>query len=452
MTCIACRKAKKACDGNELNPCPRCQKSGQPCIPVTPKKRKSTKTPKRSTLTPSAPSPTPSSLSFPSSNMFSPQQYMQQLQQSLYQQQFSSLYFQQQQQLQLLQQQQLQFQQIPASTRKRTRSDYDADERHYSDEEEEDEQYRQHQYYYDHYGAQQHQMQMVEVPRLSQIDHLYLVPIRIDLDDDGNRVIDLFNWNILQTDNTVQSFSEWYCKDMKLPVTMIPIVSRSISTQLTKYYALFCNTHFCNLFFDPKNDLNVIIKLDVRLQETVLKDQFEWNILSNVQPEYFAQRMCEDIGLQSEFIPLIANSISEQIFGFIFTKYERYLQLVNRARQQYVKENGDQDNIDESELMIDFEEIIPKLPVPATDSKDNRDIESAAVNEDQKETREDETIEQKIQEGNDHIIRDEDDLFEWQPRIETLDEDELERIAAKEERESRYRRRRDIYSGGRLGV
>jgi hypothetical protein len=125
---------------------------------------------------------------------------------------------------------------------------------------------------------------------------------------------------------------------------------------------------------------------------------------------------------------------------------------VNRARQQYVKENGDQDNIDESELMIDFEEIIPKLPVPATDSKDNRDIESAAVNEDQKETREDETIEQKIQEGNDHIIRDEDDLFEWQPRIETLDEDELERIAAKEERESRYRRRRDIYSGGRLGV
>jgi hypothetical protein len=162
--------------------------------------------------------------------------------------------------------------------------------------------------------------------------------------------------------------------------------------------------------------------------------------------------MCEDIGLQSEFIPLIANSINEQIFGFIFTKYERYLQLVNRARQQYVKENGDQDNIDESELMIDFEEIIPKLPVSATDSKDNRDIESASVNEDQKEAREDETIEQKIQEGNDHIIRDEDDLFEWHPRIETLDEDELERIAAKEERESRYRRRRDIYCGGRLGV
>jgi SWI/SNF-related matrix-associated actin-dependent regulator of chromatin subfamily B protein 1 len=56
------------------------------------------------------------------------------------------------------------------------------------------------------------------------------------------------------------------------------------------------------------------IKLDIRIDDIVLTDQFEWDINnSNNSPEIFAKTLCADLGLGSEFILPIAHSIKEQI-------------------------------------------------------------------------------------------------------------------------------------------
>ena len=57
-----------------------------------------------------------------------------------------------------------------------------------------------------------------------------------------------------------------------------------------------------------------IIKLDIRIGDIVINDQFEWDINNpNNSVEAFAQSLCADLGLDSEFILPIAHSIREQI-------------------------------------------------------------------------------------------------------------------------------------------
>jgi len=57
-----------------------------------------------------------------------------------------------------------------------------------------------------------------------------------------------------------------------------------------------------------------VLKLDIRIGEIVVTDQFEWDI-NNPQnkPEEFANNLCADLGLDSEFILPIAHSIKTQI-------------------------------------------------------------------------------------------------------------------------------------------
>jgi hypothetical protein len=245
-------------------------------------------------------------------------------------------------------------------------------------------------------------------------EYLYLVPIRIDLDDEGIRVIDFFSWNLNETQTTSEEFAEWYCKDMKLPDSMIPLVVKSLQVQIEKYQNVLFNEHFLRRLLCYDNDLLLTINLDVRLHETQLKDQFEWFLLNNEStPEEFAQKLCEDIHLNPSFIPIVSNAIREQIYQYIFQKYERYSQLVKKDGQ------------------IDFEDVVKKAEPIVTKKQQN---DSGEEDEDEEENEED------------VLIRDEYDIDDWKPKVELLDSDELDKIAAREERESRYRRR-DIYGG-----
>ena len=57
-----------------------------------------------------------------------------------------------------------------------------------------------------------------------------------------------------------------------------------------------------------------IIKLDIRIDDIVLNDQFEWDINNpDNSPDSFALGLCADLGLGSEFILPISHSIKEQI-------------------------------------------------------------------------------------------------------------------------------------------
>ena len=55
-----------------------------------------------------------------------------------------------------------------------------------------------------------------------------------------------------------------------------------------------------------------IIELDIRIDNIVLKDRFEWDINDpNNIPEVFAWNLCEELGLNEEFAMKIAHRIRE---------------------------------------------------------------------------------------------------------------------------------------------
>mmetsp|Transcript_14044 Transcript_14044/g.23856 ORF Transcript_14044/g.23856 Transcript_14044/m.23856 type:complete len:132 (+) Transcript_14044:606-1001(+) len=63
-----------------------------------------------------------------------------------------------------------------------------------------------------------------------------------------------------------------------------------------------------------EGELLRVIQLKIRIGNIVLRDKFEWDI-NNPQnsPEDFAESLCTDLGLGSDFMLPIAHSIREQI-------------------------------------------------------------------------------------------------------------------------------------------
>lgn len=61
-------------------------------------------------------------------------------------------------------------------------------------------------------------------------------------------------------------------------------------------------------------DLRTIIKLDITISNKVLIDQFEWDLnCKRNDPELFAENMCTELRLPTEFRTAIAHSIREQL-------------------------------------------------------------------------------------------------------------------------------------------
>ena len=55
-----------------------------------------------------------------------------------------------------------------------------------------------------------------------------------------------------------------------------------------------------------------VIKLNVRINNIIVRDQFEWDINDpRNSPEDFAETLCADLGLGSEFMLPITHQIRE---------------------------------------------------------------------------------------------------------------------------------------------
>eukprot|EP01099_Mayorella_cantabrigiensis_P001296 TRINITY_DN155_c0_g3_i1.p1 TRINITY_DN155_c0_g3~~TRINITY_DN155_c0_g3_i1.p1 ORF type:complete len:711 (-),score=224.73 TRINITY_DN155_c0_g3_i1:87-2171(-) len=66
----------------------------------------------------------------------------------------------------------------------------------------------------------------------------------------------------------------------------------------------------------PKFEYLVLIKIDITLNHYNLKDQFEWDLFSEINsPERFVKSLCADLGLNKEFEVAIAHSIYEQLMA-----------------------------------------------------------------------------------------------------------------------------------------
>ncbi|XP_073104645.1 chromatin structure-remodeling complex protein BSH isoform X3 [Elaeis guineensis] len=115
-----------------------------------------------------------------------------------------------------------------------------------------------------------------------------LIPIRLDIEIDGQRYKDAFTWNPNDPDSEVVSFAKRTVKDLKLPPTFMTQIAQSIQ--------------------------------DVSNFET--------------DPEEFARTLCEDLNIEDpEVGPAIAVAIREQL-------YEVATQSVSSARETRVGKKG----------------------------------------------------------------------------------------------------------------
>ncbi|KAK6159665.1 hypothetical protein DH2020_003046 [Rehmannia glutinosa] len=155
-----------------------------------------------------------------------------------------------------------------------------------------------------------------------------LVPIRLDIEIDGQRFRDAFTWNPSDPDSEVVVFAKRTVKDLKLPPAFVTQIAQSIQTQLTDFRSYEGQDMYTGEKVVP-------IKLDLRVNHTLIKDQFLWD-LNNFEsdPEEFAKSFCKDMGIEDlEVGPAIAIAIREQL-------YEIAVQNVTSARESRINKKG----------------------------------------------------------------------------------------------------------------
>jgi len=136
-----------------------------------------------------------------------------------------------------------------------------------------------------------------------------LVPIRLDIEFDGQKLRDSFTWNKNETLITPESFAEVFCDDLDLPAnSFVPAVATAIQQQIKQ------NSSESELNLEDVRDQRVIIKLNIHVGNVSLVDQFEWDLAEPLNsPEQFAMSLCTDLGLGGEFVTAIAYSIRGQL-------------------------------------------------------------------------------------------------------------------------------------------
>uniref|UniRef100_A0A8C7MRK0 SWI/SNF related BAF chromatin remodeling complex subunit B1 n=1 Tax=Oncorhynchus kisutch TaxID=8019 RepID=A0A8C7MRK0_ONCKI len=135
-----------------------------------------------------------------------------------------------------------------------------------------------------------------------------LVPIRLDMEIDGQKLRDAFTWNMNEKLMTPEMFAEILCDDLDLnPLAFAPAIASAIRQQIESYPT--------DSILDEQTDQRVIIKLNIHVGNISLVDQFEWDMLERENsPETFALMLCSELGLGGgEFVTTIAYSIRGQL-------------------------------------------------------------------------------------------------------------------------------------------
>eukprot|EP00164_Ancoracysta_twista_P006014 GFYU01008296.1.p1 GENE.GFYU01008296.1~~GFYU01008296.1.p1 ORF type:complete len:646 (-),score=133.55 GFYU01008296.1:729-2666(-) len=188
-----------------------------------------------------------------------------------------------------------------------------------------------------------------------------MVPVRLDIELDGIRLKDTLIWNATETYITPQDFAVALVEDLDLPHVFEREIEEAIITQVER------NTQWMEARADLESQVGEIIfpmQLDIRVDDIVLRDQFDWNIVdSKNSPESFAKTLCSDLGLGPEFETAAAHSIREQILG--------YLQALVEGRQI-----DDYDPFEDPTVRDDGEAIYWQPTIERTDLTDIDQSES----------------------------------------------------------------------------
>nr|SVE93037.1 EOG090X06Y8 [Moina brachiata] len=136
-----------------------------------------------------------------------------------------------------------------------------------------------------------------------------LVPIRLDMEIEGQKLRDTFTWNRNETLITPEQFAEVLCDDLDLnPMTFVPAIAQCIRQQLDSFPV------DAECILEAQTDQRVIIKLNIHVGNISLVDQLEWDLSEpNNSPEQVALKICAELGLGGEFVTAIAYSIRGQL-------------------------------------------------------------------------------------------------------------------------------------------
>jgi len=61
------------------------------------------------------------------------------------------------------------------------------------------------------------------------------------------------------------------------------------------------------------SECRVILSIDVQIANHHLMDHIEWDLLSPLTPEAFSAKLCAELGLTGEAVPLIAHAVHEEL-------------------------------------------------------------------------------------------------------------------------------------------
>ncbi len=136
-----------------------------------------------------------------------------------------------------------------------------------------------------------------------------LVPIRMDMDIEGQKLRDTFMWNKNEVNTTPDQFAEVLCDDLDLnPINFVPAITAAINQQLEAFPSDSEN------LLKEQTDQRVVIKLNIHVGNISLVDQFEWDLADERNsPEEFAKKICSDLSLGGEFVTAITYSIRGQV-------------------------------------------------------------------------------------------------------------------------------------------
>lgn len=136
-----------------------------------------------------------------------------------------------------------------------------------------------------------------------------LIPIRLDIEVDGQKLRDTFTWNKNEKLITPESFAEVLCDDLDLPTnSFVPAIVQSMQQQI-KQHGLESEIAITEIA-----DQRVMLKLNLHVGNVSLQDQFEWDMSNPLNnPEQFALSLCTELGLGGEFVTAIAYSIRGQL-------------------------------------------------------------------------------------------------------------------------------------------
>ncbi|XP_046555031.1 SWI/SNF-related matrix-associated actin-dependent regulator of chromatin subfamily B member 1-like isoform X2 [Haliotis rubra] len=134
-----------------------------------------------------------------------------------------------------------------------------------------------------------------------------LIPIRLDMEFDGQKLRDCFTWNKNEKLISPEQFAEVLCDDLDLnPINFVSAVAQAIRQQI--------EASPTETIVEDQKDQRVILKLNIHVGNISLVDQFEWDLSEpENSPEEFSTKLCAELGLGGEFVTAIAYSIRGQL-------------------------------------------------------------------------------------------------------------------------------------------